>query len=136
MNELKYIHIFFFHPEFLNRVNLTNFGKCPSFYLCATHEYTCTQRRATVPTCLSVSICPTPPSPSDRYTDYGYRVNSHLRRVKKKKVYTQNAHVRRSLRHPPPPPPPPYGTSPSHPTTLFLSDADCVHVSVCMRVYK
>jgi len=62
------------------------------------------QKRHTVHTtsCLSASVCPLPPRPPppprppDRYADYdGYRVNSHLRRVKKSP--RQNAHARRSL---------------------------------------
>lgn len=71
---------------------------------------------AAVPTCLSVSICPPtpptlPPQPlPDRYADYGYRVNSHLRRVKKGENKNKSLYTKRTRE-----------ATPSSPSTLLLS---------------
>lgn len=60
---------------------------------------------AMVPTCLSVSICPPLPQPlPDRYADYGYRVNSHLRRVKKRRKIKIKVYTKRTRDTPPPTP--------------------------------
>lgn len=102
-------------------------------------QYAITSLYNAVRRCRRVCPCPSvrrPASPSDRYTDYGYCVNSHLRRVKKKCLYTKRTGEALS----PPAAARDISISPGDPfspLSILLSVCPCDHVLrpfICTRV--